>query len=37
MQTNLRIKGKIKPIQVEIINDCDNNFMPVFRLLIQET
>lgn len=24
-------------IRIEIVNDCDNNFMPVLRLLIQDT
>ena len=29
--------AKVAPIQIEIVNDCDSNFMPVLRLLIQYT
>lgn len=38
-----RIKDKmvanmrLEPIQIRVVNDCNNNFMPVINLIIQES
>lgn len=37
IQSKTKLVGTIAPMQIEIINDCDNNFMPVVRLLIEDT
>ena len=36
IQNKMKIKGSIEPIQFELINDINNNFMPVLRLIIQD-
>lgn len=28
---------KLEPIQIRVVNDCNNNFMPVINLIIQES
>lgn len=33
----MRASLQIKPIQLLIINDCNNNFMPVLQFVIQES
>ena len=37
IQSKTKIVGTIAPVQIEVINDCDNNFMPVLRLLLEDT
>ena len=37
IQLKTKMVGTIAPMQIEIINDCDNNFMPVIRLLVEDT
>jgi hypothetical protein len=37
VQTKTKIMGEVAPMQIEIINDCGRNFMPVLRLLVEGT
>lgn len=37
IQSKTKVVGTIAPVQIEVINDCDNNFMPVLRLLLEDT
>ena len=33
----MNAKIKLEPIQFEIVNDCNNNFMPVLQFIMQES
>jgi hypothetical protein len=36
IQVKTKIKGEIAPIQIEVINDFNNNYMPVVRFMLQD-
>ena len=33
----MRATFNIEPMQVRVVNDCDNNFMPVMNFVLQES
>lgn len=33
----MKANVKLEPMQIRIVNDCDNNFMPVINFVLQES
>lgn len=33
----MTVKFLLQPIQIKVINDCNNNFMPVLNFILQES
>ena len=37
IKESMKVRGKLGAIEINLINDCDSNFMPVMRVLLEPT